>query len=58
LFVGKSVGNKNIILPMKKACKKKNYPLHSVVISLDKPVCNSVGNYLIFKKNLFYKTIK
>jgi hypothetical protein len=59
LSVGKSVGNKQIILPMEKACKKKNYPLHSVGISLGRSVCTFVGNYLkILKKNLFYKTIK
>jgi hypothetical protein len=38
---------------------KKNYPLHSVGISLGRSVCTFIGNYLkILKKNLFYKTIK
>jgi len=43
-----------------KAGKKKNYPLYSVGIFLGKlnTVGNSIGNYLIFLKNLFYKTIK
>jgi hypothetical protein len=40
LSVGKSVGNKKILLPMdlltEKASKNKNYPLHPVDISLDK----------------------
>jgi hypothetical protein len=62
LSVGKSVGNKQIILPMEKACKKKNYPLHSVGISLGRSVCTFVGNYLkiLKKKSILqnYKIIK